>query len=192
MNITEIDSNFKVETKIEKAGIKFYDSLSEPFKIHGIYYEDRKFRRIPEDVAQKTSPGVLGLHACTAGGRVRFMTDSPYIAINAKMERLSRMSHFPYTATLGFDLYADAEFIKTFVPPMAMTDGYESVIELGDSKMREITINFPIASYVNRLFIGLDENAAVKKAGEYINSLPVIYYGSSITQGGCASRPGAT
>ena len=192
MNFAEIDSNFKVETKIEKAGLKFYDSLSEPFKIHGIYYQVGKFRRIPEAVAEKTSPGVLGLHACTAGGRVRFMTDSPYVAINAMMERLSRMSHFAFTATLGFDLYADGEFIKSFVPPMAMTEGYESIIELGEAKMREITINFPIASYVRRLFIGVDKNAALKAAPEYSNSLPVIYYGSSITQGGCVSRPGMT
>ena len=192
MNLAEIDSNFKVETKIEKQGLKFFDALAEPFKIYGVYYQDGKFRRIPEEVAKNTSTGVLGLHANTAGGRVRFVTNSSYVAINALMERASKMPHFAFTGSIGFDLYADGEFIRSFVPPANISDGYESLIELGGAKTREITINFPLYSNVRRLYIGLDENSEITASADYINSLPVVYYGSSITQGGCASRPGAS
>lgn len=40
------------------------------------------------------------------------------------------------------------------------------------------------------MYIGLSDGSAVKETPSYKNSKPIVYYGSSITQGGCASRPG--
>ena len=45
-------------------------------------------------------------------------------------------------------------------------------------------------SNVKKLHIGLQENSIVKEATSYVNTKPIVYYGSSITQGGCPSRPG--
>jgi len=55
---------------------------------------------------------------------------------------------------------------------------------------REITINFPLYSNVRDLYIGLQEDAITEEAKPYKSDKPIVYYGSSITQGGCASRPG--
>lgn len=188
--IEQIDKNFKLETKIEQDGIKFYNVLSSPFSIHGVFYEDGRFRRLPEAVAKSVSEGVYSLHANTAGGRVRFRTDSPYIAINAKMSNVGKMSHFALCGSAGFDLYVGNTFVKTFVPPFDISSGYERIIELGTAGMRDITLNFPLYSDVNGLFVGLDENATVCEPTPYKIEKPIVYYGSSITQGGCASRPG--
>lgn len=59
--IEKIDTNFKVETNIDKADIKFYDVRSLPFKIYGVFYENGKFRRMPENVAKQVSEGVYWL-----------------------------------------------------------------------------------------------------------------------------------
>ena len=88
------------------------------------------------------------LHANTAGGRVRFVTDSSYIAIQAKMDGLGKMPHFAFTGSIGFDMYADNFYIKTFAPSVDITDGYESVIDFETSGIKEITINFPLYSNV--------------------------------------------
>ena len=80
--------------------------------------------------------------------------------------------------------------MKTFVPKVKIADGYESVIDLGETKMRQITINFPLYSAVSSLEIGLQETAVVESPTPYRVETPVVFYGSSITQGGCASRPG--
>lgn len=56
--------------------------------------------------------------------------------------------------------------------------------------MRDITINFPLYNSVKTVFIGLEENAKLMKTDGYTDYKPIVYYGSSITQGGCASRPG--
>ena len=85
--IENIDKNFKVETKINKPDIEFHNARSAPFVINGVYYEDGKFRRMPESVAKTVSNGVHYLHANTAGGRVRFKTTSPYVAISAKLSK---------------------------------------------------------------------------------------------------------
>ena len=189
-DISKIDSNFAIETKIDKEDIKFYKIDEAPFKVYGVFRENGKFRRMPEDVAKSVSEGVYALHSNTAGGRVRFVTDSPYIAIYAKMDGLGKMPHFTLTGSVGFDLYIDNYYAKTFVPPLDIEDGYESIFELEKKELREITINFPLYSNINELFIGLQDTAHISEAEPYKNAKPMVYYGSSITQGGCASRPG--
>ena len=93
-DISSIDKNFKIETKINKTDIKFYDVRNAPFGVHGVFYEESKFRRMPAEIARTVSPGVYALHSNTAGGRIRFRTNSSYVAINAKMANVGKMSHF--------------------------------------------------------------------------------------------------
>lgn len=194
-NISQIDKNFKIETKINKSDIKFYNIKQEPFKIHGAFYENGKFRRLPEAVAKSVSDGVYWLHSNTAGARVRFKTNSPYVAIYAKMSNIGKMAHFALAGSGGFDLYIktdEEKYVGTFVPPYDMTDGYESVIDLLDKKERELVINFPLYSDVTELYIGISEKATLNAPTPYKVENPIVYYGSSITQGGCASRAGCT
>lgn len=191
-DISKIDKNFKVETKVEREGVKFYSIDEAPFRIYGVYRENDIYRRMPENVAKSVSEGVYGLHWHTAGGRVRFVTDSKFIAINAKLNNLGKMSHFPLTGSIGFDMYNGDTYVNTFTPPFDIEDGYESSFEFGENSKRVITINFPLYSGVTELYIGLDGGSLLEEAPEYVNQKPVVYYGSSITQGGCASRPGST
>ena len=176
----------------ESKHIQFHNIQSEPFTIYGIFYENGRFRRLPESVAKNVSKGVYGLHTNTAGGRVRFTTTSSTVAIKAIMPEIERMPHFTLTGTAGFDMYIgkDAVYYASFVPPYNMSNGYESIIHFEDCSEKEITIHFPLYSDVSEVYIGLDENAVLKKAPEYKYSKPIVFYGSSITQGGCATRPG--
>ena len=192
-DISKIDSNFKVETNIKEKDIKFYNANQAPFEIFGVFYDNGKYRRMPENVAKTVNEGVYGLHTNTAGGRVRFKTDSRYVAINTKMFSIGKMPHFALTGSSGFDLYVCEEtpnYVSTFTPPFNIQDGYESIIYFSSSKMREITINFPLYSGVCELYIGVDDKSTISSPKPYKFQKPIVYYGSSITQGGCASRPG--
>ena len=193
--IEKIDTNFKVRASINKTDIKFYDVNAAPFKLYGVFYENSKFRRMPENVARQVSDGVYALHSNTAGGRVRFKTNSPYIAISANLESIGRMPHFAFSGSSGFDLYerkGGEKYLGTFMPPYDMTDGYEAVIELGSSKMRDITIHFPTYTDVSELYIGISQKSSLSAPTPYKVEKPIVFYGSSITQGGCVSRPGNT
>ena len=189
-DLSKIDKNLEVGKDINKSDVKFYNIDEFPFKIYGVFKENGLYRRMPEDVAKAVSSGVYELHTNTAGGRVRFITDSRYIAIHADMDKLCRIPHSTFTGTAGFDLYADNSYIKAFIPPLEMTDGYESIVEFETKELREITINFPSYSNVKDLYIGLQENNILKEPSPYRITKPILYYGSSITQGACASRPG--
>ncbi len=188
--IEEIDTNFKIDSNLNKTDIKFYDAEEEPFNIYGLIKEGGKFRRMPERIAQSVSEGVYYGHTGAAGGRIRFQTDSPYIAIRSKMYNVGKMPHFALTGSAGFDIYIKNMYKGTFAPPYQLEDEFEALVELGDCKMKEITINFPLYSGVEKLHIGLSDKAKIEPSKPYKTEKPMVFYGSSITQGGCASRPG--
>lgn len=190
MDISKIDKNFAINSNLRTEGVKYYNIDQEPFRIYGIYKNNGQYRRMPEDVAKSVSPGVYSLHTNTAGGRVRFVTDSQYIAISAKMDHMGKMSHFAFTGSIGFDLYAGTRYFGTFAPPIQMQTGFDGDFSFETKELREITINFPLYGNVMDLYIGLDENACLQRASDYKNEKPIVYYGSSITQGACACRPG--
>ena len=193
-SLAAMDVNFKIDTNIDKSDIRFYSALQEPFSIHGLLYENGKFRRMPEAVAKSVSPGVQYFYCKTSGGRVRFKTNSQYVAIFAKMTNIIKTSHFAMTGSAGFDLYVGentkSKFVNAFRPPFEMTDGYQSIFEFSGCEMRDITMNFPLYSDVCELYIGLQKDAIVEKPTTYTVTKPVVFYGSSVTQGCCATRPG--
>lgn len=193
-DIAEVDKNLAVKTTIKRDGLCFFDIEQEPFRIYGVFREGEKFRRMPEAVAKNVSEGVHLLHAHAAGGRVRFVTNSPYVALKAQIVP-SKMPHFAISGTSGFDMYSEYEgnvrYSGTFMPPFDVKDGYESVHDhINGWQERLITINFPLYSDVEKVYVGLHADSFIRPAPEYRIAEPVVSYGSSITQGGCASRPG--
>ena len=188
--ISQIDLNFQVPDYVEKADLCYYDIRQEPFAVHGVFYEDGCFRRIPKALGESLGVGIEYLHTNTSGGRVRFVTDSSYVAIHAELCKIDRMSHMPMTGSFGLDLYADGEYYGTFVPPADMTDGYDHILDFSEKKRREITVHLPLYCDVKALLVGLQNTALVEQAAPYGYEKPVVCYGHSITQGGCASRPG--
>lgn len=194
MNISTIDTNFAVQEQFTQDGICFSDVRQAPFSVHGVFFENGKFRRMPEAVAKTVSEGVHWLHTNTAGGRVRFATDSEVICIRVKTENEGKMPHFALTGSIGFDLHTGARYVGTFIPPFDAHGGFESRLwipeDLRDGTVRTYTLHLPLYSDVCQVLVGIAEDAALQAATTYTHPVPVVYYGSSITQGGCASRPG--
>ena len=193
-SIYDVDPNYRPGMNTQKDNAKFYNIFDAPIKTYGVMYEDGFFYRMPTKVAENVGVGVGALNQCAAGGRVRFITDSSYVIIKAKRYYVLNMPHFALTGSCGFDMYAkkggEDRYAGTFVPHYNLGDDYDSIIDLKTRDLREITINFPLYSGVRDLYIGIEDDAVLKEATPYVNEKPVVYYGSSITQGGCASRPG--
>ncbi len=192
--IEELDNNFATQGKSSETGTKAYDACKPPFSLHGLtapLSPDGTFFRLPPDTAWQISEGVGALCTHCAGGRIRFKTNSPYIAIRAKMGGVGKMPHFALTGSAGFDLYKGAEYAATFVPPFHITDELFGEYRTDGGEMKEYTLNFPLYSEVRELSVILDADAVVEAADNYdFGGKPIVFYGSSITQGGCASRPG--
>lgn len=193
--LEKIDENFFVTRNIDTTRFSVCNSTDYPFKIHGLLLPDEEenyFKRVPCSVSNEISSGVEYLNRHTAGGRVRFKTNSSSVSIIASMDAIEKMPHFALTGSAGFDLYADNMYRGTFVPPYDIENGYSGIIDLGSRELRQIQINFPLYSGVNALHICVEKDSVLEPADEYLSKYPIVYYGSSITQGGCASRPGNT
>lgn len=103
-NISDVDRNFVISTGMKRDDIRFFDARNDPFRLYGLMFENGRFCRMTNSAAKNVSDAVFRLNRNTAGGRVRFVTDSEYVAISAKMDNIGRMSHFSLTGSAGFDL----------------------------------------------------------------------------------------
>ena len=195
-NYINVDQNMVVSTTIGDVPVEWHDVRKAPISIHGLYQPETEpfFHRVPLDIAEATSPGVDKLNRECAGGRVRFSTDSPYIAVRATYRAVGRSSHLTLVSTSGFDLYIDGEFgsryVKEFRMPYDMVDRYEQIIHLEKECYRSYTINMPVHACVESLEIGLKPGAKLGEGKPYRDIDPVVIYGSSIVHGTAASRPG--
>jgi len=193
MEIKDIDKNFRSHNlKISKKQI--YKIPNENFKLHGlIYYPDDGFYRMDKNIAKTVNEGVDYLNRHTAGGRLVFATDSKIIKLRVKYKALETMHHMALTGQAGFSLNEKTlkgeKHVYTFGPEPNEKEGFEkSTPKLKGNKMRTYVLHFPLYNSVQDLEIELTKNAKFGTPIEYKNIDPVIFYGSSITQGGCASR----
>lgn len=189
------EKNMELEfERLKSRDLSFYDLPCAPFQIYGLMEDG--FKRMPTEVAGQVSGDVLGLHANTAGGRIRFKTNSRRIVLQCQYPWISIGFNFTCIGSSGFDLYADGHYINAFLPESGnIVPSVQPVIcrmerSFQDRKLRDIVIHFPSYNDVSRVSIGLEAEAAVLPGESYRPIKPIVYYGSSITQGGCASHPG--
>jgi lysophospholipase L1-like esterase len=136
---------------------------------------------------------VWNLAQDSAGGRIRFRTDSSTVALRLEWPHPPGMRNMHFFGQSGVDLYIADTYWGTAVPDKDAAPGkiYEHIYFKGQPRvMRDITIYLALYSPVRVLEVGLDENSATDFPPPFAVAKPVVFYGTSITQGGCASRPG--
>ena len=188
----ELADGFVPQNRLKYDDIAWINAKSAPIKTYGVFYDEKSgcYLRISPDIAACFDDVFSRLNMDTAGGRVRFKTNSPYIALYAAQTNNIQLNIMTLCGQSGFDLYRDNVYAETFLPKTNVKNGFCDIIET-DGEMHEYTVNFPLFDNVNSLYIGLCENAFVFEAAPHINEGgPIVFYGSSITQGACASRPG--
>lgn len=194
LNIEELDPNMTLE-KADSKGIAWFDPKCEPFRLVGFKYikKDGVFRRLPVKPDWEIRKAVNSLANSTAGGQVHFQTNSAKIFIRAEIAYASGMYHMPPTGQSGFDIYMGEPGNQNYVATSrfgARETKYEVELFKGSKEMRSFTLNFPLYNGVKKLEIGVVAGATVKKAKAFKEDGTIVVYGTSITQGGCASRPG--
>lgn len=196
MRIEEIDANFKLNA-VKEPDVVWHSVKDVPFRTYGILYseEEECYRRVPKEVTQQIqNPLIEWISHTTAGGRVRFTTDARYVAVRCVAAPGGLVSHMPATGSVGFSLTNEENvFFGRVSPEVASVTAdapfaFEGKI-LTDSKRHTYTLHFPLYHGVKAVFIGLPDGAELSAPTHYTHERPVVFYGSSITQGGCASRP---
>lgn len=179
--------------------IEAKDSQHIPFPdarltVNGLpwFNEDKPaLRRLPARLKDTFRAPVWSLAQSPSGGRIRFKTDSKIIGVVAQSPNNSSMHHMTIIGQSGLDLYANGEYIGSAWP-----DKTNSIVKewsVGqERKMRDITIYLPLYKGITVKEIVLEKDAKTEAPGAFAVPRPVVYYGSSITQGGCASNPGTS
>jgi len=167
--------------------------LSEaPVQVAGLGWfleEPSVLRRLPARLKDRVSPAVWGLAQHPSGARVRFRTDSPRLGLVARNPDASTMHHMTSVGQNGFDLYVDGRYRHSAWPDAKGLIQREWTLG-EDRRVREVTLYLPLYKAVTIERLVLEPGASVSAPSSFARPRPVVFYGSSITQGGCAENPG--
>ncbi|CCZ08185.1 SGNH/GDSL hydrolase family protein [Culturomica massiliensis] len=155
---------------------------------------ETRYERLPALLNGNTRPPVWELGKNTAGLAIRFVSDSKAIAVRWTLRAQVTMSHMALTGIQGLDLYT-LEGKKWRFVNVARPEGKENtavIISNMEPVEREYMLYLPLYDGVVSLEIGVDSTASIgqPKVDLPVRDKPVVCYGTSILQGGCASRPG--
>ena len=183
-------------TVAKEKNIQYHSPFKAPFRLSGFAYglQDGLLSRFPSDPALPKSVQFLATHC--AGGRIDFKTDSRKILIKVELRNSSHMYHMPDTGSCGCDVYMGEPGKEFFVGVTKFRTGSDSYTcqvpqkAFETKKIRNFTINLPLYSGIKSIEIGLEKGAKILEPAPWSSDSPIVVYGSSITQGGCASRPG--
>ena len=192
-----LDPNMAVRPANEE-GLRFLSAGEAPLRLSGFpwFESEHVYRRLRQKPETPLPSGVDALAWNTSGGQVAFRSDSNRIVLKVKMRPWRVMTNMSPIGTAGFDLYTGEPGKKMFVRSGRFAAGareYTTEVYAAlakERKMREFLINFPLYAGVESVYVGVDEGAKVDAPSPWASDRPVVVYGTSITQGGCASRPG--
>lgn len=177
-------------------GIEWRSPKEPPFRLVGFPWiaRDDVYRRMPLKPSHPLPEAVDALANCTAGGQIGFRTDSGRLAIAVHLAGPSTMDHMPATGQSGFDGYVGLPFRQRYLATTRMAPSRRQyahlLFDLPSGELRSVTLNFPLYQGVKKVLVGLDAGARLLPPPPFEDERPIVIYGTSITQGGCASRPG--
>jgi hypothetical protein len=174
--------------------IKWIDAKTLTIEGKGWNETDNYFDRLPSKAKTELSNLFPWASRCSAGMAIRFSTNSS--TIKAKWTLIEPpyvMTHQAATGSSGLDLYVKTpDNTWTFASVGRPEDKITNEVSLFDNdskKQRTYLLYLPLYNGVNSLELGIDNDSElhIVKAE---NNKKILFYGTSITQGGCASRTG--
>lgn len=166
-----------------------YDIKDMPLSVHGapFWKEEKTLRRLPRELMEEL-PHLSFFGRRCPGARVRFKTDSKNIRIRFEFEKAdpdAGMSMFACLAAnvlIGDEKYG--EFLGIICPPHCGETVADGILEKSGN-MDSVTIYLPRNEVIKSFEIYIDEGAQILPPDPYKYEKPVVFYGSSITEGGC-------
>lgn len=192
---TEIPTLEKIDaakaTKEEGSDLLWYDA--KDLTIEGKGWNDTEgfYNRLPARAKGKVTDTVWKLSKNTAGICIRFITDSKQIG--AIWDGGEPMYHMANTANSGLDLYEkkDGKWEFCAVGRPKATRTLHVLTKKQPGNLTEYLLYLPLYNNVTELKIGIEQGAFLSPAKPRPKERkPILFYGTSMTQGGCANRCG--
>lgn len=190
MKISEIDKNF-AQKIVERKNYTYTDYKKLTLEGFPWFSEDNELLRLPKRLFKNMRKTLVQTAYSCAGGVLRFKTDSPKIAIHCKLRNMRNSSGMPLASDAGCDLYCKKSFLGNCRPEPG-EDEFDTEIETGLNGVNTFNLYLPLYSGIEELYVGIKNGYSISPAEREKDISPIVFYGSSVTNGGCASRPGLT
>ncbi|MHC4874073.1 MAG: SGNH/GDSL hydrolase N-terminal domain-containing protein, partial [Planctomycetota bacterium] len=197
-DLHKLDKNMKHKNISDAEGYTWLDAGSKKLSVKGLawYYKNKgSFCRLPLKAEKIVRPPVWSLSQAPAGGYIQFKTDATTLAVQARTALKPGMNHMPASGSNGLFLYCgEGDKMRPWSAaiPAIDEDVYDRYF-FGDipKKMREYKLYLPPYSHLLELKLGFNKDAKILKSSPDRIKKPIMIYGTSITQGGCANNPGS-
>ena len=147
------------------------------------------FQRFPNKYKGSIRKEVWDLSENNAGISIKLRTNSRNLKLKWYVKLDFRMNHMTDTGIKGLDIYKHEnnqwQYLSTGLPN---SNKNEHLIKFNDVKEKTLCLYLPLYDSIIDLDIGIDSESILKLIKN--DNKPIVFYGTSITQGGCASRPG--
>jgi GDSL-like Lipase/Acylhydrolase family/N-terminus of Esterase_SGNH_hydro-type len=185
---------------VEANGLLWYDALK--IGVEGRHWAEVEapYDRLPSKAKATVRDAVWNLSRHSAGMCLRFNTNASHIHARWSVTNANlAMPHMAATGVSGVDLYArDDAGVWRWVAcgkPDKQTNTAHLAHDLAPAPGpmgREFRLYLPLYNGTQKLEIGVPKDADLLKADDYPEGhrQPIVFYGTSITHGACASRPG--
>ena len=174
---------------VETNDLKKISIYDDKITINGLPFLSKgdDLNRLPKKMKNKIRPTLWKLGTQPSGGRIRFKTNSKTITIVAKSSSTPSY-HMTSIMKNGLDIYVNNTYSGSAWPDS--NGEIKKQFQLEDDKIKNITIYLPLYSSIKVKGLYIEKSALIYKANDLLKIDPIIYYGSSITQGASASNPG--
>ncbi len=187
------DPRMALEKSVTEKGVRWIDGKLLPIEGRMFDNVDNYYDRLPSNVTAKVNGGVRAMRHHSAGMQFRFTTDSKklhfkWVPYNPRLS----MDHMPSTGVSGIDVYQQTpDGVWRYVKTGRITNAKGGSLTIDWTPGTPCLVNLPLYNGVKSFSLGIDPNAKISSAPPHRGaSKPVVFYGTSITHGGCASRPG--
>jgi lysophospholipase L1-like esterase len=165
------------------------------FKIDGKGWDDTKsyYDRLPAKAEGSVTKDVWWLSHNSAGMAIHFVTDADSMKVRWILTSSSlALPHMPATGVSGIDLYIEADDGKLLYQGNGRPKTDTNIVQFKLKRNRKYVLYFPLYNGLKSIEIGIpkDKYLNTVEISEEKKKKTIVFYGTSITQGACASRPG--
>lgn len=163
----------------------------ERLAVNGLWWFEEnapELWRLPRRLEGTVRPEVWELAMQPSGGRIRFASDTAALAVRVRYDTMGVMKNMCKIGQMGIDIFADGE---AWIPvwPEEAGEGEFVFFREAQRTLRDFTLHLPLYHPIRLVAVGFTPGARLEAPAPFAHEKPVAFYGSSITQGGCASRP---
>ncbi len=193
--IAKHDRKMVVEGIVVTNGLKWIDGTLLPIEGRAFNDTEHYYDRLPAGVTTNVNGGVRAMKHHTSGMMFRFSTDSRKLAFKwVPYNGGLSMDHMPSTGVSGIDVYRfdAAKGRWLYVRTGRITSAKGGSMDMGWTPGTPCLVNLPLYNGIRSFSLGIETNASVSALEPRKSGIdkPVVFYGTSITHGGCCSRPG--